>query len=73
MIRWKQASDGFADWGMTFCNPDFVRYAEAYGARGWRVQRTGDLVLMLQEAFENGGVHIVCTRVDYSENRRVLG
>ena len=41
MIRWKQAVDGFPDYGMTFNNPDFVRYAESYGAKGWRVERDG--------------------------------
>src|SRR3569833_959772 len=30
MIRWKQAADGFADWGMTFGSHDFVRYAVGY-------------------------------------------
>ena len=39
MIRWKQAVDDFPDFGMTFGNPDFVNYAEAYGAKGWRVER----------------------------------
>ena len=34
MIRWKQAVDGFPDFGMTFGNPDFVAYAKAYGAEG---------------------------------------
>src|SRR4029079_5368171 len=34
MIRWKQAVDNFADWGLAFGNPDFVKYAEAYGAKG---------------------------------------
>ena len=34
MIRWKQATDGFADFGMTFGNPDFPAYAKAYGAKG---------------------------------------
>ena len=34
MIRWKQAVDGFPDFGLTFGNPDFVAYAEAYGAKG---------------------------------------
>jgi acetolactate synthase-1/2/3 large subunit len=29
MIRWKQAIDRFTDFGMTFGNPDFVKYAEA--------------------------------------------
>ena len=72
MIRWKQATDGFADWGMTFGNPDFVRYAEAYGAKGWRVQAADDLIPMIEAAFESGGVHIVVTAVDYSENTRLL-
>jgi acetolactate synthase-1/2/3 large subunit len=72
MIRWKQATDGFVDWGMTFGNPDFVRYAEAYGAKGWRAQCAADLVPMLEEAFKSGGVHIVVTAIDYSENTRVL-
>ena len=38
MIRWKQAADGFPDFGMTFGNPDFVAYARAYGAKGSRVE-----------------------------------
>src|ERR1700722_5392803 len=36
MIRWKQAVDDFPDFGLTFGNPDFVKYAEAYGAHGAR-------------------------------------
>src|SRR5918997_329945 len=51
MIRWKQAVGGFADYGMTFGNPDFVRYAEAYGAMGHRVGRTEDLAPTLETAF----------------------
>jgi acetolactate synthase-1/2/3 large subunit len=72
MIRWKQAVDGLADFGMTFGNPDFVRYAEAYGARGHRVGATEELVPVLEAAFRTGGVHLVAVPVDYSENRRVL-
>ena len=72
MIRWKQAAEGFADWGMTFGNPDFVRYAEAYGAMGWRTQTANDLVPMLDAAFDAGGVHIVVTEVDYSEPRVLI-
>ncbi|MDP3782083.1 MAG: phosphomethylpyrimidine synthase ThiC, partial [Sphingopyxis sp.] len=33
----KQANMGFEDWGLTYGNPDFVKYAEAYGANGHRV------------------------------------
>jgi acetolactate synthase-1/2/3 large subunit len=72
MIRWKQAVDGFADFGMTFGNPDFVTYAQAYGARGHRIAAVGDLVPTLQSAFAEGGVHLVTVPIDYSENTRVL-
>lgn len=72
MIRWKQAVDGFADFGMTFGNPDFVRYAEAYGAKGSRVTAVADLVPTLEAAFKAGGVHLVDVPIDYSENTRVL-
>jgi acetolactate synthase-1/2/3 large subunit len=72
MIRWKQAVDDFPDYGMTFDNPDFVTYAQAYGATGHRVGRTEDLVPTLEAAFNAGGVHIVTVPIDYSENTRVL-
>jgi acetolactate synthase-1/2/3 large subunit len=72
MIRWKQAVDHFADYGMTFGNPDFVTYARSYGARGHRIAAAADLVPMLEAAFAEGGVHLVAVPVDYSENTRVL-
>jgi acetolactate synthase-1/2/3 large subunit len=72
MIRWKQAVDDFADWGLTFGNPDFAKYAEAYGATGSRVNTADGLVPALEAAFEAGGVHLVTVPVDYSENSRVL-
>lgn len=72
MIRWKQAVDGFPDFGMSFGNPDFVHYAEAYGARGSRVSAVEDLVPTLEAAFAGGGVHLVDVPIDYSENTRVL-
>ena len=72
MIRWKQAVDGFPDFGMSFGNPDFVRYAEAYGAKGSRVSAVADLVPTLEAAFSDGGVHIIDVSIDYSENTRVL-
>ena len=72
MIRWKQAIDGFTDFGMTFSNPDFVRYAEAYGAQATRVSAAGELAPALEKAFAGGGVHLVIVPVDYSENKRVL-
>ena len=72
MIRWKQAVDKFADFGMTFGNPDFVRYAESYGAHGHRIAATSELIPTLEAAFRQGGVHLLAVPIDYSENMRVL-
>jgi len=72
MIRWKQAVDSFADWGLTFDNPDFVKYAESYGAKGCQVDSADGLAPALETAFMGGGVHLVAVPVDYSENIRVL-
>jgi acetolactate synthase I/II/III large subunit len=72
MIRWKQAIDAFADWGLTFGNPDFVKYAESYGARGSSVDTADGLIPALEAAFQEGGFHLVTVPVDYSENTRVL-
>jgi acetolactate synthase-1/2/3 large subunit len=72
MIRWKQAVDGFPDFGMTFGNPDFVRYAEAYGTEATRVSAAAELAPALEAAFQAGGIHLVIVPIDYSENKRVL-
>src|SRR3954449_13266766 len=72
MIRWKQAVDHFPDFGLTFGNPDFVKYAESYGAKGSKVGSTGDLIPTLERAFKSGGVHLISVPIDYSENTRVL-
>ena len=72
MIRWKQAALGFEDWGLEFKNPDFVKYAESYGATGHRITATDDLLPTFEKAFEAGGVHLIDLPVDYSENQKVL-
>jgi acetolactate synthase-1/2/3 large subunit len=72
MIRWKQAHMGFQDWGLTFGNPDFVAYAESYGATGHRVASAADLTRILGACLEAPGVHLIDCPMDYSENDRIL-
>ncbi len=72
MIRWKQAGAGMPDWGLEFGNPDFVKYAQSYGAHGHRVSSAENLIPTLEAAFKAGGVHLVDVPVDYSQNRRLL-
>jgi acetolactate synthase-1/2/3 large subunit len=72
MIRWKQANMGFKDWGLTYGNPDFVKYAEAYGAHGHRVESAEHLPKLLAECLGSKGVHLIDCRVDYADNDRIL-
>ncbi len=72
MIKWKQDNLGFATFGLDFGNPDFVKYAESYGAHGHRVSQTGELRPLLTHCLETPGVHLIDCPVDYSENDRVL-
>ncbi len=72
MIRWKQANMGFSDWGLTYGNPDFVKYAESYGAKGHRVESAGHLAQLLAECLATPGVHLIDCPVDYSENDQIL-
>jgi len=72
MIKWKQTHMGFQPFGLDYGNPDFVKYAESYGAHGHRVQSTDQLLPLLQKCHESEGVHLIDVPVDYSENDRIL-
>jgi acetolactate synthase I/II/III large subunit len=72
MIRWKQANMGFADWGLTYGNPDFVKYAESYGASGHRAESAAHLTELLAHCRDTPGVHLIDCPVDYSENDSIL-
>ena len=72
MIKWKQANMGFANFGMDMGNPDFVRYAEAYGARGHRPSCAADFLPLLQQTLESPGMDLIEVPVDYSDNDRIL-
>lgn len=69
MIKWKQESMGFPDFGLDFANPNFVDYAKSYGAHGVRVEGQELLQPTLQNCLNSPGVHLVVVPVDYSENK----
>ena len=72
MIKWKQDSMGFSDYGLDFTNPDVVKYAEAFGAFGHRVTSTAQLKSLLISCTTTPGVHIIDCPIDYAENAKVL-
>ncbi|MDT8366780.1 MAG: acetolactate synthase large subunit [bacterium] len=72
MIKWKQAQMGFEDFGLDLGNPDFVKYAQSYGAVGERVSSAEELPHILKGCMEGTGVHVIEVPIDYSANKRVL-
>ncbi|MFQ5837617.1 MAG: acetolactate synthase large subunit [Thermoplasmata archaeon] len=72
-IKWKQSTYKYPSFALDFGNPDFVKYARSYGAVGFRVKSTEELVPLLEKAFAHGGPVIVECPIDYSENSKVWG
>jgi len=72
MIKWKQAQQGFEAYGLDFGNPDFVKYAESYGASGHRIESADELLPMLKQCLKEPGQHVIDIPVDYSENTKIL-
>lgn len=72
MIRWKQEDMDFPSFGLDFGNPDFVRYAESYGAQGHRVEKASELLPLLKKCLNSEGVHLVEAPVDYRSSHHLL-
>jgi acetolactate synthase-1/2/3 large subunit len=72
MIKWKQSNMGFQEFGLDYGNPDFVKYAESYGAHGYRVEQSSQLSELMIRCHAKPGVHVIEVPVDYSENDQIL-
>ncbi|HHA18754.1 MAG TPA: acetolactate synthase large subunit, partial [Methylophaga sp.] len=72
MIKWKQEGMGFNNFGLDYNNPDFVKYAESYGATGHRPTSHIEFRKVLAQALESKGVHLIDLAVDYSLNHSIL-
>lgn len=78
VLIWNDAEYGLITWHqlrhfgrpshIAFSNPDFVKYAESFGAKGYRVKRAQDLVPTLKQALADDTVVIIDCPVDYAEN-----
>lgn len=71
LIEWKQMTTHGRASNVRFGNPDLVKYAESFGARGYRVERTDQLLPILREALAANTVCIIDCPVDYSENMKL--
>jgi len=72
MIKWKQAHMHFENFGMDMGNPDFVAYAQSYGAHGHRPSSAADYGPTLKKCLDTPGVHLIDVPIDYSDNDRIL-
>ncbi len=57
---------------INFGNPDFVQYAQSFGAAGYRVAAAGELQPILREALACGRPAVIDCPVDYTENLRMM-
>jgi acetolactate synthase-1/2/3 large subunit len=71
LIKWKMDLELGHDVAVGFSNPDFVAYAESFGARGFRVSSAGDLLPALTDALASDTVSVIACPVDYTENVRL--
>ncbi|MBN2866149.1 MAG: acetolactate synthase large subunit [Thiotrichales bacterium] len=71
LIKWKQMNEFGRESNIHFSNPDFVKLAEAFGAKGYRIETTEDLKPTIQQAIADNTVVLIDCQVDYSENLKL--
>ncbi len=71
LIEWKQMNIYGRQTNVRFTNPDFVKYADSFGAKGYRVERSEDLLPILKTALADNTVSIIDCPVDYRENLKL--
>ena len=72
LIKWKMDMESGSHDCVDFGNPDFVTYAESFGAKGYRIESAAELLPTLQKALNEPGVSLVACPVDYSENMALI-
>ncbi|HYF97079.1 MAG TPA: acetolactate synthase large subunit [Patescibacteria group bacterium] len=73
MIKWKQDSMNLKDYGLSFSNPDFIKLAESFGAKGYKIESTNEFEETLASCIESKGLNIIDLPIDYSENNTYFG
>jgi acetolactate synthase-1/2/3 large subunit len=68
LIKWKMELELGHDVDTAFGNPDFVAYAESFGARGYRIEAPDQLLPILRQALADDTVSVIACPVDYSAN-----
>ena len=72
LISWKMDLEIGHNVDTRFTNPDFVAYAESFGAKGYRIASAGELLPTLREALAADTVSVIACPVDYSVNSALI-
>lgn len=71
-IKWKQNNKKFENFGVDLSNPDFVKYAESYGAKGLKVRKGDNVKDIIEKALSMNEFVVIECEVDYSANYEVF-
>jgi acetolactate synthase-1/2/3 large subunit len=72
LIGWKQDIHFGRRAAVSFGNPDFVRFAESFGAKGYEITAASELLPTLRKALDDEAVSVIAVPVDYGENARLV-
>ncbi len=72
LIKWKQYLENLPPSQVDFTNPDFVKLAESFGAKGLRIKSFEDVRPVLVEALSAQTQVIIDCPVDFEENIRLV-
>ncbi len=71
MIKWKQAGAHLEDFWLDFWNPDFVKLAESFGAKGYKVEKKEDFQAVLQKTLSEKWIKIIDLDFDYPVDGKI--
>lgn len=72
MIQSKHEDLGFKNYGLDYGNPDFVKYAESFGADGYKPDSVEEFQQTFKKVLNLKGVHLIDLAIDYSLNHEIL-
>jgi len=72
LISWKMDMEIGHDVDTRFGNPDFVAYAESFGAKGYRISSADELLPRLRAALADDTVAVIACPVDYTANTELI-
>ncbi len=72
LISWKMDMEIGHNVDTRFTNPDFIAYAESFGARGYRISSADQLLPTLAAALADDTVSVIACPVDYTANAELI-